>query len=315
MRLRSLLFWSTVLVLLGIGGLLTTARLLRPDGTLGVRLVAFTPLALAAYALVVLLVLVPALRRRTFAVLVLVLALAGVGLHAWWLAPLYTGATPPPSASAETVTVMTLDVHGGDVDGPGVVAAVSDAGVDLLVLTDATPDLLAEMDAAGLSAIFPDRVGAPDEADPETVLLSRTPITASSPLGGSARSLTADVTLGGQAVRVLAVHPAWPAGDLAAWRNDQALVLAEAERGVDLVLGDLHATADPGAVRALADAGLRDVAEVANQGWQPTWPSRPFPLVAIDHVLVGPRLAGVSSRTLRVGGSDHRAVVAEVAAK
>jgi endonuclease/exonuclease/phosphatase (EEP) superfamily protein YafD len=314
-RLRSLLFWPTLLVLLGIGGLLTAARLLRPDGTLGVGLVALTPLALAAYALVVLLVVVPALRRRALAVLVLVLALAGAGLHAWWLAPLYSGATPPPSSTAETVTVMTLDVHGGDVDGPGVVAAVSEAGVDLLVLTEATPDLLAEMDAAGLSALFPDRVGAPDEADPETVLLSRTPITATTPLGEDAGSLSADLTLGGQEVRVLAVHPSWPVDDLAAWRDDQALVLAEAERGVDLVLGDLNATADHGAIRALAEAGLRDVAEVANQGWQPTWPSRPFPLVAIDHVLVGPRLAGLASRTLAVGGSDHRAVIAEVAAK
>ena len=313
MRLRSLLSWLVVLVLLGVGGLLTAARLLRPDEMPGVWLVGLTPLALAAYALVVLLVLVPALRRRSLAVLVLVLALGAAGLHGWWLAPLYSGATPPPSSSAQAVTVMTLDVHAGDVDGPGVVAAVSETGVDLLVLTEATSGLLAEMDAAGLSALFSDRVGAPDGADPRTVLLSRTPITASASVGS--RSLAADLTLGGQEVRVLAVHPPWPGDGLAGWRDDQALVLAEAERGVDLVLGDLNATADHQAMRALADAGLRDVAEVANQGWQPTWPSRPFPIAAIDHVLVGPRLAGLSSRTLQVGGSDHRAVIAQVAAK
>lgn len=315
MRLRSLLMWLVVLALLGPAGLVTAARLLHPASTLGVRLVALTPLALAAYALAVLLLALPALRRHAAAVLVLLVALAGAGLHAWWLAPLYTGATPPPSATAEPVTVMTLNVHRGQADGPGVVAGVSEADVDLLVLTEATPALLADMDAAGLSALFPHRVGAPDEASPETVLLSRTPIAASAPLGDGSRSLSADLTLAGTEVRVLAVHPSWPADDLAAWRDDQAGVLAAATSGADLVLGDFNATADQQPLRALAGAGLRDVAEVADQGWQPTWPSRPWPVVAIDHVLVGPRLAGLGSRTLRVGDSDHLAVVAEVAAK
>ena len=89
----------------------------------------------------------------------------------------------------------------------------------------------------------------------------------------------------------------------------------------DLVVGDFNATADHAPMRALADAGYRDVGELANQGWQPTWPTRGvfdllgLPLAQIDHVLVGDRLAALDLGTVAVPGSDHRAVVATVALK
>jgi hypothetical protein len=66
------------------------------------------------------------------------------------------------------------------------------------------------------------------------------------------------------------------------------------------------------------------VSELANDGWQPTWPAYgvidvagvELPrVVQIDHVLVGPRLAAIESRTLAIPGTDHRALVAEVAPK
>ena len=122
---------------------------------------------------------------------------------------------------------------------------------------------------------------------------------------------------------VVATHPQAPTEpDL--WRSDHAALLALVrQRHPDLVLGDLNATVDHAPMRALVDAGLRDAAELANTGWQPTWPfgdrwrlavALP-PLVAIDHVLVGPRLAVVEVHTADLPGSDHRAVVATVARK
>ena len=46
-----------------------------------------------------------------------------------------------------------------------------------------------------------------------------------------------------------------------------------------------------------------------------TWPAgRPFPpLVTIDHVLVSDELAVVGDATLRLPGSDHLAVTADLA--
>ena len=38
-------------------------------------------------------------------------------------------------------------------------------------------------------------------------------------------------------------------------------------------------------------------------------------VVQIDHVLVGPRLAAIGSHTLVIPGTDHRALVAEVAVR
>ena len=42
----------------------------------------------------------------------------------------------------------------------------------------------------------------------------------------------------------------------------------------DLVVGDLNATPDHAPIRELADAGWRDAAELANEGWLPTWPAQ-----------------------------------------
>jgi endonuclease/exonuclease/phosphatase family metal-dependent hydrolase len=93
------------------------------------------------------------------------------------------------------------------------------------------------------------------------------------------------------------------------------VLLSTARDGADLVLGDLNATSDHEELEALAEAGLRDTAVLANAGWQPTWPADLVPLAALDHVLVGPRLAALSSGTVAVQGSDHDAVIAQLALK
>ena len=100
---------------------------------------------------------------------------------------------------------------------------------------------------------------------------------------------------------LLAVHP-FPPTVVAQWHDDLAAVRAAAA-GADLVVGDLNATLDHRPLQRLEDDGFRDAAELTNAGWQPTWPANgeyhlagvPLPpLVAIDHVLVGPRLTARS---------------------
>ena len=120
---------------------------------------------------------------------------------------------------------------------------------------------------------------------------------------------------------VAAVHPT-PPTDADTWYADYAVIARTvADLEPDLVVGDFNATADHAPMRALADAGYRDVGELANQGWQPTWPTRGvfdllgMPLAQIDHVLVGNRLAALDQATVAVPGSDHRAVVATVGVK
>ena len=72
---------------------------------------------------------------------------------------------------------------------------------------------------------------------------------------------------------LLAVHPTAPVLPQA-WRRDHDLIRAEAvEKDADLIVGDMNATPDHDVMRELDDAGFRDAGELANNGWQPTWPA------------------------------------------
>lgn len=311
---------ALVLVLLPATAL-TALRLLDLDSGRAVRMVSFTPYALPAYCLAGLLLGIALVGRRTLRrVLVLLLVLAGLVLHCWWVAPLVSGERP--TTTGEPLTVLTSNLLMGQGDGLEVLRVATEEEVDVLVLQEVTEGSLDAMERAGLAEAYPHRIG---EAVPEgrtdgTMVLSRTPMGEPERLGTDMQSWAVDVVgPRGEPVRLLAVHPAAPV-DPGAWRRDHLAILEAATADdADLVVGDLNATLDHAPIRALLDAGFRDVTEQANAGWQPTWPSNglfeslPLPaLVQIDHVLVGRRWAGVSSRAVHVTGTDHRALLAQV---
>lgn len=318
-----LVFWAVVLVLLLPAAALTFARVAEPEVGFWIRLEAFTPLAIPLYAGVVLLLGIRLLVRRRWrsvtGVLV-VAAVAGLAVHAWWFAPQLTGANPPAADGAEPLVVMTANVSAGRGDPIEVVRLASADGVDLLVVQEITEADLADMERAGLADLLPYRVGVPGTGGDEVMVFARTEL---------GEGVELDLPRGGWVVpwgdlTVVAVHP-WAPTEPDLWRADLATVrAAAAEHDADLVVGDLNVTADHAPMRALEDDGYRDVGELANQGWQPTWPASgvwdvlgvPVPSLAqIDHVLVGERLAAIGMHTRAIPGSDHRAVVAEVASK
>lgn len=323
-----MLFGGLLALLLLPAAVLTLNRLLGLESASAVRLVSFTPLALPAYAAALVLLATALLRRRAHRdrgrLLVLALApvLAGLGLHAWWVGPLVVGERQ--GTEGRTWVVLTSNLLAGQGDGIAVLRTAVEEDVDVLVLQEVTLDALATLDRAGLAEAYPHRIG---EAVPEgrtdgTVVLSRTALGDPVRVATDMQSWAVEVTDpdGGDPVRVLAVHPAAPT-DVGAWRRDHAAVLAAAEDlDVDLVVGDLNATLDHAPLRTLVQRGWRDATEEANGGWQPTWPSNGLfaslplpPLVQIDHVLTGPGWAGTSSRPLRVAGTDHLALLVEVA--
>ena len=293
---------------------------MEPDGRYAVALVALTPLAIPLYAVVLVLAgvrLVVVRRRRTVVLPVAVLAVAGLVVHGWWYAPQVTGANPPPAAGADPLVVMTANLRLGEGDGVELVRAAAEQHVGLLVVEEVTPALLTDMDRAGLAELLPHRIGEPGSGATGTMAFARVPLT--DPARVPTYLGTWAFTMGD--LRVLAVHPTYPV-DASSWARDQEVLAgAVADERPDLVAGDFNATDDHAPMRALADAGYRDVAELANDGWQPTWPATGvFDLVGlslaqIDHVLVGPRLAAIGQHTVAVPGSDHRAVVALVARK
>jgi endonuclease/exonuclease/phosphatase family metal-dependent hydrolase len=315
------LFWLTAAALAVPALLLTTARALDTDNGSMVRIEAFTPLALPLYAVLLVLLAAGAVRQRGDRrpqVGAAVLALAGLTLHAWWFSPQVLGDTPEPADGAQRITVMNANLYAGKGNAQEVVDAVRDNHVDILVLEEITPDLLAQMDAAGLAELLPERVGEPDYMVAGTMILANRPLTDHVRLRTTFQGWEAKYGT----LTVLGVHPVAPV-DPAGWRADHAAILKQAEADdADLIVGDMNATADHDVMRRLDDAGFRDAGEVSNEGWQPTWPANHVgilpllpPLVRIDHVLIGDSMASLGTHTVDIDGSDHLALVATVASR
>ena len=72
---------------------------------------------------------------------------------------------------------MNANLYEGRANAQEVVDAVRDNHVDILVLEEITPDLLAQMDAAGLAELLPERVGEPDYMVAGTMILANRPLT------------------------------------------------------------------------------------------------------------------------------------------
>jgi len=112
------------------------------------------------------------------------------------------------------------------------------------------------------------------------------------------------------------VHPRAPepVGSERSWRRDLLALRALCRAGW-ILAGDFNATIDHSPMRALLDAGCSDAAASTGQGLKATWSAGPLALVRvpIDHVLSSGRWRATRSGVLRIQGSDHRAVWAELA--
>jgi endonuclease/exonuclease/phosphatase (EEP) superfamily protein YafD len=121
-------------------------------------------------------------------------------------------------------------------------------------------------------------------------------------------------------VTVTAAHPFPPHHDagIARWRTDMRGLhrAVEQTRGLQVVAGDFNATRDHAPFRRLLDAGVVDAADAEGLTAWPgmTWPAdRPFPpVLRLDHVLASREFAVPDVTVVRLPGSDHRAVVANL---
>jgi endonuclease/exonuclease/phosphatase (EEP) superfamily protein YafD len=322
-RLRPLLLWSVLLACLLGAASLTGLRLVEAERGVLVRAVSFAPAAVPAYLVALVLLLLVARRGRPrLALPLLLVGVCGLALHGWWLAPYVLGETPEPAADGLRLRVMTVNVLTGGGDPGDVVRAAADRDVDLLAVQELEPSTLWDMEDAGLNELLPFHAGEPVFGVAGAMLFSRTPITQVRTIGTQFVSFTAVTEVGGEEVSVVVTHPESPMGDGHGWRSDHdALRAAVAHEQPDLLLGDLNATADHARFRDLLETGLRDAAEVANSGWQPTWPSAgqvhlagwALPKVlAIDHVLVGRRWTATDTEVVEIAETDHAALVADV---
>lgn len=248
--------------------------------------------------------------------------MAGAALAA---AVLSRAGGPPAAAPGDSdrLRVATVSLRLGLVPAEPVLELVRRHAVDVLAVAELTPTAELALRAAGIgdllpySHVVPARPGSVPSAS--GAIWTRRPVRARGVLPGGFEQpwvrLAAD---GGTDVEVAAIHTPPPAASpsaVRAWTRDLA-ALPGPEPGVLRVLaGDFNATLDHAALRAVLRRGYVDAARAAGRGLAWTWhPLRlPVPRLALDHVLVDPRVVVAAVDLVRVRGSDHRSVVVDLA--
>jgi endonuclease/exonuclease/phosphatase (EEP) superfamily protein YafD len=233
--------------------------------------------------------------------------------------PLLAAPVDDVAADAPRLRVVVANLYRQNPDPRQAATFLRDLDADLVVVPELDPRGRQALVDAGLTADLPYTVPATG-SDEAVGLLSRLPLEDVALRRTGARvQPQVTVAVDGMAVRVLAVHPMPPVGGLEPlWRATLRDVAGQAEQeNLPLVVaGDLNAGRHHATFRRLLDTGLRDAHHERGRGVARTWPAR-LPLLDLDHVLVrdgdGADLAVVDVRELVLPGSDHRAVVADLA--
>jgi endonuclease/exonuclease/phosphatase family metal-dependent hydrolase len=235
-------------------------------------------------------------------------------------------AGPQPDVDGPQIRVMTSNLYLGRGDARAIVALVREQRVDVLGLEEMTPEVLARLDAAGLRRLLPHRDADARAGANGSGLFSRFPLKRLKPYNsldqnGEPRALVR--VPGARAFEVQVVHPPPPInGQAPKWRHMLSELptpdLGDASRvggPLRMLIGDFNATLDHAELRELlgdGDGGYVDAADATGHGYRTTWPAgrRLPPEIAIDHVLIDPRVRADDVSVHLIPRSDHRAVIA-----
>jgi endonuclease/exonuclease/phosphatase (EEP) superfamily protein YafD len=302
-------------VAVGLAVLVVVRALGAERGTTMALLVGALPLTLLpAYAVVVVAVL---WRRR----LLTLVALGLVVAHGLVVAPAL-GAAPVPAGAARApqlrVAVSNLYVLNPDPAEAG--RALRRLDADVVVVPELDARGLRGLRRSGLLEDLPHLVAELGHRQETVGLLSRLPLADVGTRAVGGRELPrATVDVEGTPVRLFAEHTLPPLSVFELlWR--QALHDLEQEVAAEdrpaVVLGDFNADRDHAPFRRLLHSGLRDAHDERGRGLARTFPAW-LPVLHLDHVLVrdgdGGRLVVRDVREVRLPGSDHRTVVADLA--
>jgi endonuclease/exonuclease/phosphatase (EEP) superfamily protein YafD len=298
---------------------LTGCRLIGGDEHTPIpQLAAFAPWATLGWAVVLLLLL--AGRWWVLAALAAILVVVQIS---WVLPSRGSGAAAGARPGAVTVRVMAINVKVGAADVNQVLQLVKAQNIDLLVVEEGQPRFVDPLQTA-LKPQLPHILLSNEGYPSGTVIWSRWPIRQVGPTIGQFHEI-ARMQLqvpGAVPVTVTAVHTVSPGrGRIDGWNDDLRTLRAASlsTSGPQVMLGDFNASRDHAPFRALLRTGLVDGAEAVRMTpWSGvTWPTDAAKLpvlVRLDHVLVTPDSVGVRSlKVATVSGTDHRAVLAELA--
>lgn len=298
----------------------TVMRVLPPEDDATARLAAFVPYGLLGYLLTLgcLLVALVRARRRLLPAMITAAVMVLTACHLAWLAPVFV--TDQRAAGTAQFQLMTLNIDDGEADSGDVSEQAAEA--DIVILVETTSAALAALKQHGWDRRFPYSLGDPrDGSFSNTAVYSRFPLSRSRPIGDTSFQqwvTTVRIPHVG-AIRLIAVHPCNPYCGDDHWSAEHRVVRKAVIENVDqplVVAGDFNAVDDHGPMQALKRAGLKSATDVAGAGWLPTYPAnRPFPpLLPIDHVMINKDLTATSVTSFTVSGSDHRGLLATLAA-
>jgi endonuclease/exonuclease/phosphatase family metal-dependent hydrolase len=274
-------------------------------------LLSFTPAVAATAPLAALGLAVTGRRRQAVTAALAAAALAAV------TAP-RAARRPQPKASGPVLRVLTVNVLCGRADAEEVVALVHRTDADVLFLQELTGGAVARLRQAGLEDLMPQKVTELRGSSLGSGLYARFPLSNGPALAPAyAAQPTALMQLpGGEQVELVCVHPRAPLPPsrraVARWRKELAVLPPPAELP-RVLAGDFNATVDHAPFRGLLRLGYADAALQTGGALTPTWGPLGRPaVITIDHVLVDRRCAVLSTSVHAIGGTDHRAVYAEI---
>ncbi|MDX8143719.1 endonuclease/exonuclease/phosphatase family protein [Lentzea sp. BCCO 10_0061] len=223
-----------------------------------------------------------------------------------------------PNGVGQQVRLMTANVLTGIADAQFIVQEVRKRGIDILALQELTPDMVRDLDRAGLNQVLPNRVFLDEPGGSGSGLASKFPLSQRNLTPpGSLQQAGALVDLPGKDIEVVSVHPLPPvvtAGPEAWQRELAGLPSPDSTGAIRVLAGDFNATLDHVGLTRLLNKGYVDAADQVGKGLIHTWPSNSGfwpPPVTIDHVLVDSKVLVDTVDVFDLPGSDHRAVVTQ----
>jgi endonuclease/exonuclease/phosphatase family metal-dependent hydrolase len=216
------------------------------------------------------------------------------------------------------VRVMTSNTLAGIADAQKIMDVVRERNVDVLALQELTPEMVRDLDRAGLDQVLPNQVFLAEPGGEGSGIASRWPVEAKQLTPPSTLKMaSARVDLPGTDIEIVSVHPLPPVEPVGPepWRRELAGLPSRVINGpVRVLAGDFNATLDHVALRSLLNGGYVDAADQVGAGLIPTWPSGSNflpPPVTLDHVLVDGRCPVDAVDVVDIPGTDHRAVIAQ----
>lgn len=255
------------------------------------------------------------LAARKWRLALLPAALAALNLAL--VAPAYWGGGDH-SAHGRTYRLVAANIHSLNTQTAKVRDLLEREDPDVAVLTEFTPRWMYEL--RDLDAKYPVHLLLPHEDNFGTAVYSRLPLTGWQSLEAfdpDLRGVSANFSLDGRPLALLAVHAAPPLGSWASrLRNRQFRQLSHLAAGAQvplLLAGDLNTSPwSPFFDDLLKASGLRDSRR--GFGIQATWPAARWLMgIPLDHCLASASIRIVDRRVGPDIGSDHLPIIVDFA--